>query len=105
MSQDEEKVPLLRPDSGTVVEKDLDLYYCGPTKQDFFVENGAVNQVAGGAGPSRSNQPDDQIVAPGGLVVNSVDEVPPPSYTTVTGGTPVVTCRVCQVKSSWIMCH
>ena len=29
-----------------------------------------------------------------------MDEVPPPSYTTVTGGTPVVTCRVCQVKSS-----
>ena len=38
------------------------------------------------------------MVAPGGLVLNTVDEVPPPSYTTVTGGTPVVTCRVCQVK-------
>ena len=36
-------------------------------------------------------------VPPGGLVVTSVDEVPPPSYTTVSGGTPVVTCRVCQV--------
>ena len=78
MSQDEEKVPLLRSDS----------------------ENAAVQGQAGGSASSRSNQPDDEIVAPGGLVVNSVDEVPPPSYTTVTGGTPVVTCRVCQVKSS-----
>jgi len=34
-------------------------------------------------------------VAPGGIVVNSVDEVPPP-YTSVTGGAPMVTCRVCQ---------
>jgi phosphatidylinositol-4,5-bisphosphate 4-phosphatase len=75
MSRDEEKVPLLRSDS----------------------ENGAVQGQAGGSASRRSNQPDrDEIVAPGGLVVNSVDEVPPPSYTTVTGGTPVVTCRVCQ---------
>lgn len=36
------------------------------------------------------------VPPPGGLVVASVDEVPPPSYTTVSGGTPVVTCRVCQ---------
>lgn len=75
MSRDEEKVPLLWSDS----------------------ENGAVQGQAGGSASRRSNQPDrDEIVAPGGLVVNSVDEVPPPSYTTVTGGTPVVTCRVCQ---------
>ena len=35
-------------------------------------------------------------VAPGGIVVGSVDELPPP-YTSVTGGAPMVTCRVCQV--------
>ena len=35
-------------------------------------------------------------VAPGGIVVGSVDELPP-SYTSVTGGAPMVTCRVCQV--------
>ena len=40
------------------------------------------------------------VPPPGGLVVASVDEVPPPSYTTVSGGTPVVTCRVCQVRLS-----
>jgi len=34
-------------------------------------------------------------VAPGGIVVGSVDELPP-SYTSVTGGAPMVTCRVCQ---------
>ena len=36
-------------------------------------------------------------VAPGGIVVNSVDEVPPPPYTSVSGGAPMVACRVCQV--------
>ena len=35
-------------------------------------------------------------VGPGGIVVGSVDELPPP-YTSVTGGAPMVTCRVCQV--------
>ena len=35
-------------------------------------------------------------MAPGGIVVGSVDELPP-SYTSVTGGAPMVTCRVCQV--------
>ena len=29
-------------------------------------------------------------------MVGSVDELPPP-YTSVTGGAPMVTCRVCQV--------
>ena len=76
------------------------LEFFGLQKQVFFVENGAVQGQAGGSASRRSNQPDrDEIVAPGGLVVNSVDEVPPPSYTTVTGGTPVVTCRVCQVSN------
>merc|ERR1712020_18975 len=42
------------------------------------------------------NAGEGSVPPPGGLVVTSVDEVPPPSYTTVTGGTPVVTCRVCQ---------
>ena len=36
-------------------------------------------------------------VAPGGIVVGSVDELPPP-YTSITGGAPMVTCRVCQVS-------
>ena len=76
------------------------LEFFGLQKQVFFVENGAVQGQAGGSASKRSNQPDrDEIVAPDGLVVNSVDEVPPPSYTTVTGGTPVVTCRVCQVSN------
>lgn len=33
---------------------------------------------------------------PGEIIVQSVDEVPPTSYTTVAGGAPMVTCRVCQ---------
>jgi len=37
-------------------------------------------------------------VAPGGLVVSSVDEVPPPPYQSVAGGAPMVSCRVCQEK-------
>ena len=37
-------------------------------------------------------------VAPGGLVVSSVDEVPPPPYQSVAGGAPMVSCRVCQVS-------
>ena len=43
--------------------------------------------------------PDDSIsrtVGPGGIVHGTVDELPPP-YTSVTGGAPMVTCRVCQV--------
>jgi hypothetical protein len=37
-------------------------------------------------------------LAPGVVVVTTVDELPPPSYTTVSGGAPMVTCRVCQVN-------
>jgi len=42
--------------------------------------------------------PDDSVsrtVGPGGIVHGTVDELPPP-YTSVTGGAPMVTCRVCQ---------
>ena len=46
--------------------------------------------------------PDDSVsrtVGPGGIVHGTVDELPPP-YTSVTGGAPMVTCRVCQVIQS-----
>ena len=43
-------------------------------------------------------------VGPGGIVVNSVDELPPP-YTSVTGGAPMVTCRVCQVSLFYVIIH
>jgi len=50
-------------------------------------------------GPSSTTDMRDESrtggVAPGGIVVGSVDELPPP-YTSVTGGAPMVTCRVCQ---------
>merc|ERR1712008_556257 len=66
-------------------------------------ETGTVASLASSNGGAANATPfsprrgsSSESVPPGGLVVTSVDEVPPPSYTTVTGGTPVVTCRVCQ---------
>lgn len=55
-------------------------------------ETGTVASASNG----QPNTSYSEAVPPGGTVVASVDEVPPPAYTTVTGGTPVVTCRVCQ---------
>merc|ERR1711981_443381 len=79
MPNSEETQPLLRstdPETGTVASSD----------------GSAANATP--FSPRRGSS--SESVPPGGLVVTSVDEVPPPSYTTVTGGTPVVTCRVCQ---------
>ena len=73
----------------------------------FFTETGTVTSSNGSAANATPFSPrrgsSSESVPPGGLVVTSVDEVPPPSYTTVTGGTPVVTCRVCQVSFSKIL--
>lgn len=51
----------------------------------------------------RSDDAENGVAVSAGVVVAGnvtggvvVDEVPPPSYTTVSGGTPMVTCRVCQ---------
>ena len=70
----------------------------------LITETGTVHTTSSNGGantmpfsPRRGSSSD--TIPPGGVVVTSVDEVPPPSYTTVTGGTPVVTCRVCQVSS------
>lgn len=60
----------------------------------IFAETGTVASASNG----QPNTSYSEAVPPGGTVVASVDEVPPPAYTTVTGGTPVVTCRVCQVR-------
>lgn len=85
MPNSEETQPLLRstdPETGTVTSS-----------------NGSAQPLLrAGATPfsPRRGSSSESVVPPGGLVVTSVDEVPPPSYTTVTGGTPVVTCRVCQ---------
>jgi len=79
MPNSEETQPLLRstdPETGTVTSS-----------------NGSAANATPFS-PRRGSS--SESVPPGGLVVTSVDEVPPPSYTTVTGGTPVVTCRVCQ---------
>ena len=38
-------------------------------------------------------------LAPGAEIVPAIDELPPPSYTTIAGGAPMVSCRVCQVRT------
>ena len=66
----------------------------------FFTESTSSSQgLRSSILQAAVNAGEGSVPPPGGLVVTSVDEVPPPSYTTVTGGTPVVTCRVCQVMA------
>lgn len=88
MSRNEESQPLLAPSS------DLEAAN-GPTSVAFSPSTSSYP----GGNPSRgrtSSAADVVAQPPGSLIVTSVDEVPPPAYTTVSGNFPAVTCRVCQ---------
>lgn len=80
MSNNEEREPLLRSSNS------------GGEGGSSLSRNGSLRGGAVPFGPPRGSVHESTE----GVIVASVDEVPPPSYTTVTGGTPVVTCRVCQ---------